>query len=120
MDAESRVRFLLQRLDELQTRLHGTVGRVFEPIVNELSQFQKEIRSQIRYYLSARKQSLDAVTQQLSAYSPLQVLERGYAIVSTKKGQIVRAPEQIDIGERFGIRVAGGEFRARKERNNGV
>ena len=120
VDAESRVRFLLQRLDELQTRLNGTAGRLFEPIGQELSQCQKEIRRHIQYYLKARKQSLGAVTQQLKAYSPLQVLERGYAIVSTEEGQIVRAPEQVGIDERFGVRVADGRFKARKERDDGV
>jgi exodeoxyribonuclease VII large subunit len=115
VDAESRVRFLLQRLDELYGRLCGTVPRFFESSAQELSQVRNEILRLIDYYLKSRKHLLDASVQQLKAFSPLQVLERGYAIVSKKEGQIVRAPDQVERGEEFGVRVAGGEFRARKE-----
>ncbi len=115
VDAETRVRFLLQKLDELHVRLCGTVPRLLEPAASELSRLQKEVRRQIDYCLKAKKQLLESNLQQLRAFSPLQVLERGYAIVSTKAGQIVRAPEQIDRYEEFGVRVASGEFRARKE-----
>jgi exodeoxyribonuclease VII large subunit len=115
VDAESRVRFLLQRLDELYARLCGAFPRIFESTTQELTQLRKEIFRHIGYYLKSKKQILQASCQQLKAFSPLQVLERGYAIVSTKKGQIVRKPEQLDDREQFGVRVAGGEFQARKE-----
>jgi len=115
VDAESRVRFLLQKLDELNSRLCGSVPRLFGPAAQQLAQFQKEIRRHIVYYLLSRRQSLEASTRQLRAFSPLQVLERGYAIVTTDEGKIVRAPGQLSEEEMFEVRVAGGEFRARKE-----
>jgi exodeoxyribonuclease VII large subunit len=115
VDAESRVRFLLQRLDELYARLCSTPPRLFQSTSVELSQLRKEVGRHIDYYLTSRRRQLETDMQQLSALSPLQVLKRGYAIVSTEEGEIVRAPQQLEKNERFGVRLAGGAFQARKE-----
>jgi len=120
VDAESRVKFLLQRSDELHSRLCALIPRLFEPATQQLTQLQREAFRCIDYYLKARRQSLTNSIQQLKAFSPLQVLERGYAIVSTKDGVIVRMPGQIKDHEQFGVRVADGEFQARKEPDHGV
>jgi exodeoxyribonuclease VII large subunit len=46
------------------------------------------------------------------ALSPLATLERGYAVVQTSAGAVVRKPDQLVPGERLGVRVAGGSFTA--------
>jgi len=115
VNAESRVRLLLQRLDELQARLCGSAPRLLEAARLRLSSCQSEILRHIDYLLKARRQALEASVKQLNAFSPLQVLDRGYAIVSKKDGRIVRSPEQIDCDEELDVRVAGGSFQARKE-----
>ena len=46
--------------------------------------------------------------------TPLSVLERGYAIVTTEDQEIVRDPDQIKEGDRMKIRVERGTFRAQK------
>jgi exodeoxyribonuclease VII large subunit len=46
------------------------------------------------------------------ALSPLATLQRGYAVVQTASGAVVRQPDQLSPGERLAIRVAGGSFSA--------
>jgi exodeoxyribonuclease VII large subunit len=46
------------------------------------------------------------------ALSPLATLERGYAVVQTADGAVVRTPSQLGPDERLAIRVAGGAFAA--------
>jgi len=46
------------------------------------------------------------------ALSPLATLERGYAVVQTEAGAVVRRPEQLAPGDRLAIRMAGGSFTA--------
>ena len=67
VDAESRVRFLLQRLDELYARLCGTVPRLFQLTSAELAQLRKELCRHIDYYLKSRRRQLETDIQHLSA-----------------------------------------------------
>ena len=47
------------------------------------------------------------------ALSPSATLERGYAVVQTDAGLLVRDPAQVTGGEGLAIRVAGGRLAAR-------
>ena len=114
VDAESKLRFFLQRLDELHTRLVKGIPSQLEPKRQRVPQLQKELEQQIRFLLYSRKQLIQARTSELEAFSPLSVLHRGYAIVTTEVGSIIRDPKQLKIGERMDIRVAKGKFRAQK------
>jgi exodeoxyribonuclease VII large subunit len=57
--------------------------------------------------------------EKLQAFSPLQVLKRGYAIATKIDGTIIRDPGQVSSEETFQITVARGDFLARKEGGNG-
>jgi exodeoxyribonuclease VII large subunit len=51
----------------------------------------------------------------LVALSPLQTLERGYAIVRTESGDVVAAVDDVSVGARVDVKLANGEFGARVE-----
>ena len=114
VDAESRLRFFLQRLDELQSRLAKTLPSMFRSTRQELSQQEQLLEKQIQFYLQAKTHVITTRSTQLQAYSPLSVLERGYAIVTTEDQEIIRDPDQIMEGDRMKIRVERGTFRAQK------
>ena len=114
VDAESRLRFFLQRLDELQSRLTKTLPSMFRTTRQGLVQQEQLLERQIQFYLQSKKHVITTRSAQLQAYSPLSVLERGYAIVTTENQEIVRNPNQLKEGDRMNIRVERGPFRARK------
>lgn len=116
VDAESKLRFFLQRLDELQARLLKTLPAIMEPLRRKVAEHSKDVQQQIRFYVEHQKHRLVSFSQQLSAYSPLAVLERGYAIVTSAGDEIIRDPAQVAEGEAIQVQVARGKFRARKER----
>jgi exodeoxyribonuclease VII large subunit len=62
----------------------------------------------------ARERLLPLV-RTLHAVSPLATLERGYAIVSNERGEIVRSPEDAPAGTIVEARLAEGQLRARVE-----
>jgi exonuclease VII large subunit len=64
--------------------------------------------------LARRRGALDQLAAKLSQLSPLLILERGYAIVSSAAG-IVREPP--GAGARVHVRVAKGEFDATVDGN---
>jgi len=61
---------------------------------------------------SARLGSFDARLQSLS---PLAVLDRGYALVLSPQGALIRSTTQINSGNQLTTRLADGSFRSRVE-----
>ena len=114
VDAESRLRFFLQRLDELHTRLLRIQPTIFRSPRERVQQQRENLQQQIQFFLQSKKQRLEARAEQLGAYSPLAVLGRGYAIVSTDQAEIVRDPQQVKTGDRVQIRLERGSFPARR------
>ncbi len=56
--------------------------------------------------------SLEPLAAQLVQLSPLAILERGYAIVETEGGRIVRDAAGVPIGSGIGVRLWRGRLRA--------
>ena len=44
--------------------------------------------------------------------SPLKVLTRGYSMVQTEKGAVIRSIEQVELGERIRIQLSDGSLSA--------
>jgi exodeoxyribonuclease VII large subunit len=66
------------------------------------------VRTTLRLHGSA----LSGARQALVAFSPVAVLERGYALVSLPGGGIVRSVRQVRAGTRLAVRVSDGTFDA--------
>ena len=49
------------------------------------------------------------------ALSPQATLDRGYAVVQRADGAVVRDPDEVPLGERLRLRVAGGELHATRD-----
>jgi len=65
--------------------------------------------------LQQAKSGLNQFEARLQALSPLNILERGYAIVFDDQGQTVKDPQQVASGGEIAIRVARGDFNATKK-----
>lgn len=55
-----------------------------------------------------RRDALGALAAQLELLNPQRTLERGYAIVSNAKGEVLRDPAQIKARNKLTVRLAGG------------
>jgi exodeoxyribonuclease VII large subunit len=58
---------------------------------------------------------VSALAARLHALSPLAVLERGYALVLTPEGALVRSAAQIAPGNTITARLSDGAFTSRIE-----
>jgi exodeoxyribonuclease VII large subunit len=65
--------------------------------------------------LADARRHLDAHRARLEALDPARVLARGYAVVRTAAGAVVRDPATLHAGERLEVQVAAGRFGARVE-----
>jgi exodeoxyribonuclease VII large subunit len=58
---------------------------------------------------------LDAAHRQMEALSPARVLERGYAVVRTADGRVVRDPAEVAVADALAVQLAGGRLGVRVE-----
>jgi len=85
-------------------------------IVAERAGIVDELLGRSRRSLMARidadRSDVAHLRSRVRALSPAATLDRGYAVVQTPDGGVVRSPEQVRPGDRLRIRVAAGEFPA--------
>ena len=124
-----------QRLDELEQRLRRAAGAVLErrgnrttglaerllrwdprPRIADGRMRTQDARGRLhgatRRLLEAAGRRLEALDRALRAVGPQSTLERGYAIVATSDGDIVRSAAVVTAGQRLSVRVADGSFDA--------
>jgi exodeoxyribonuclease VII large subunit len=140
--AEGRMAALLhrsaQRLDELSFRLEMAASsplRLYQRQVADLGAAvlrhdPRQGLAQARERLAACRTHLDrtlerlmhgsastlsALDARLHSLSPLAVLDRGYALVLTAAGSVVRSTAQVAAGDRVITRLSDGVFTSRVE-----
>ncbi|NLK14247.1 MAG: exodeoxyribonuclease VII large subunit [Spirochaetales bacterium] len=80
-----------------------------------LANAQLALSNGIDDQLARRRNKLTLLSNQLSALSPLAILERGFALVSTKEGAVLRSSKPVREGDRLKIRWIDGERSVRVE-----
>ncbi len=119
----SRLRTAVRgRIEREQAALDATRSRpVLEQPATILTGRRDEIRSRValaRTIIGSRldraQDGIDHLARQVRALSPLATLERGYAVVQTADGEVVRSPAATQAGDALSIRVAGGRFGAQR------
>ena len=100
----TKARYQLQHLQmRLQNRLPDTrAARLV------LSQHQRRIGNAVAQFTRHRRQLLAAQTAQLELLNPQRTLERGYAIITNSKGQVLRAPSELQARSNITLRLAEG------------
>jgi exodeoxyribonuclease VII large subunit len=58
--------------------------------------------------ISQRRARVDSLTAQLNALSPLNILERGYALVFDAEGKLVKDAAQVQPGDELSARLSKG------------
>lgn len=128
---------LLGRLDHARGALARNVRRSLERDRQHLSRAAERLRAWPRIALEReglrldrtherlrlapalvverKRAALEKSAAKLVSLSPVQTLERGYAIVRTESGDVVSSTEGVSAGARVEVTVADGEFGARVE-----
>jgi exodeoxyribonuclease VII large subunit len=140
--AESRISALLrrsaQRIDDLSSRLESALaGQLRQRQIDVaaltaavLRRDPRQALAQARERLLACRARLDrsverqfhasaahfcALDARLHSLSPLAVLDRGYALVLSDAGSLIRSAAQLAPGDRLTTRLADGAFTSRVE-----
>ena len=125
-------RELSQRLDQYAARLERAMGARLEAERRRLDRLsrsrmlqdpeapirlkrqtlerqQERLQSAMRSQLQLRRSTLAALAGGLDAMSPLKVLARGYALIRSEEGAVIRSVDQIALGQRLHLRLKDGQ-----------
>jgi exodeoxyribonuclease VII large subunit len=116
--ARDRIRAVLadrkRRLQELESRLRRQdVQLRFAQARYRLESVEKAMLQSVQLRLSRARNRLSPVVAHLTQLSPLKILDRGYALVLTGEGLLVKSPADAPVGADLNIRLARGRIGAR-------
>jgi len=95
------------QLQHLQTRLHNRLPDTGAMRL-QLSVYMRRQAGAAALQSQRRQQWLSAQTAQLELLNPQRTLERGYAIVTDAKGEVLRSPAQLQPRSNITLRLAAG------------
>ena len=81
----------------------------------ELNAHRTALSQQISQKLARHRQSIAQYERLLSSLGPTNTLSRGYAIVQTQSGEVVRDTAQLTLSERLNVRIHQGAIGVRVE-----
>lgn len=100
-----------QTLDFLARRLVSPLQQLGNK-ANQLKQLQNRFTLAIQQQLQTHQQTLLRLKNSLEQLNPNAVLARGYALVQTEKGEVVRSFTQIKLTDIVQIRLSEGQAEA--------
>ena len=68
----------------------------------------RDIVKSFAHFLSDKKSVLNKIESNLNAYSPIAVLDRGYAIVQNTDGKAIKSSDELMVGEEITTRLSSG------------
>ena len=104
-----------QRLTRSVERLRARPRLVVEREGQRLERTHERLRLAPALAVERKRAVLENSAAKLAALSPVQTLERGYAIVRTDSGGVVTTASDVSTGGRVDVTLADGGFGARVE-----
>ena len=104
-----------QRLTRSSERLRARPRVALEREGQRLEHTRERLRQAPGLAVERKRAALEKSAAKLVALSPVQTLERGYAIVRTDSGDPVASSSAVSAGTHVDVTVADGGFGARVE-----
>jgi exodeoxyribonuclease VII large subunit len=109
-----RVRLLMAQF--AAENLERNVRLFLQPLSQRADYARDEIMQGFRDTVTSRRHRWALASRELASYSPLEILARGYAVVTHEPtGKILLSPETVHRGEQLSIRLSRGGIRATVE-----
>ncbi|OIV38800.1 exodeoxyribonuclease VII large subunit [Mangrovactinospora gilvigrisea] len=103
-------------LDGVRTRpVLAAPLRMVEEREAEVRGFVERARRVFDHRLERAASELEHVRARVLALSPAATLKRGYAVLQAEDGGVVRAADEVAVGDALRARVAEGEFKVKVE-----
>jgi exodeoxyribonuclease VII large subunit len=111
-----RLRVRQNRVAELAAAvLHHDPRPTLAHAREHLADYRARLKRTVERLLESSAANLSALDARLHTLSPLAVLDRGYALVLSPEGTLIRSTMQLASGDRVTTRLADGSFTSRVE-----
>ncbi len=77
----------------------------------------RRIRTRVANQIESAARDVEHLAARVRALSPAATLDRGYAIITTTKSEIIRAAHDVTVGQELRVRVAQGSFNVEVRQN---
>lgn len=132
VDPQRRIQDLIQRNDDLSSRLNlaiqrylqrrrdglvllnnrlGTPEHLIEKKRSHLEAQHLRLKMLTEKNLISRRHRLERLMGMMDSLSPLKVVDRGYSLV-TKKGELIKSVTQVKVGDQLELQVTDGKIKA--------
>ncbi len=99
-------------IEELRQRTTRAVNAQLDIHSIKIRETRKRLQQIVIHLLDSEARTIGHLRTQVRSLSPAATMERGYSIVLTAAGEIVREETQVAIGGIMDIRIAHGRLRA--------
>ena len=99
-----------ERITQQRQRTRRILERRITADSSDVARAVAMARRSVQRRVDHGRVDLDHLRARLTALSPASTLERGYAVLRTRGGAVVRDPATLTAGESLEARVAGGAF----------
>ena len=107
-------------VQELRQRTTRAVKAQLDVHLIKIRETRKRMQQIVIHLLDSEARTIEHLRTQVRSLSPAATMERGYSIVLTAAGDIVRDESQVAIGSTMDIRIAHGRLRALRVEPNQV
>ena len=87
--------------------------RVIKEFFKDIDLLSKDMVKSFSYLVQSKSKSLEKINSNLNAFSPLAVLDRGYAIVQNASGQAIKNSHEVQEAELVTTRLSSGSFKSK-------
>lgn len=101
---------LPHKLEAINQNLKSQQKTIVAGALEKLKYTKGSITRSAKYLLSAHKNKLSEIERSLNLLSPQNTLERGYAIVQTMGGKVVKSVKSVGIGDQIGVKLSDGRL----------
>ena len=111
--AHSKIRYRQTQLDGLKrSRTLSNPALLLSEKRQRLELLAERLAEKSRGIIDSRKQRLILQRERLALLDPMNLLRRGYGIVSSNDGRLLRSVRGVKAGDDIGVRLSDGELTA--------
>ena len=87
--------------------------KIIKELLKDIDLLSKDMIKSFTYLVENKSKSLEKINSNLNAFSPLAVLDRGYAIVQNASGQAIKNSQEVQEAELVTTRLSSGSFKSK-------
>ena len=91
-------------------KIHSPISRIANSYL-EVDKLQERLNFALKTKISREKNKIEGLNNLLTAYNPIKVISKGYAIIEDEEEHLIVSKEQLSENKKIKISLRDGEVR---------